>query len=123
MGIGLNVSGNTETKKATVKSDSPTAAEKKTSDFHLVSHLKMYNLTYSTVDESTVNIIKYVIDNIENSELFPFNKNDSAKTYTDLQSLFSAVVKECSSSSMPADYVEDEFLEEPGVRKVEVTKI
>jgi hypothetical protein len=123
MGIGLNVSGNTETKKATVKSDSPTTAEKKTSDFHLVSHLKMYNLTYSTVDESTVNIIKYVIDNIENSELFPFNKNDSAKTYTDLQSLFSAVVKECSSSSMPADYVEDEFLEEPGVRKVEVTKI
>ena len=123
MGIGLNVSGNTETKTATVKSDSPTTAEKKTSDFHLVSHLKMYNLTYSTVDESTVNIIKYVIDNIENSELFPFNKNDSAKTYTDLQSLFSAVVKECSSSSMPADYVEDEFLEEPGVRKVEVTKI
>lgn len=123
MGIGLNVSGNTETKKATVKSDSPTTAEKKTSDFHLVSHLKMYNLTYSTVDESTVNIIKYVIDNIDNSELFPFNKNDSAKTYTDLQSLFSAVVKECSSSSMPADYVEDEFLEEPGVRKVEVTKI
>lgn len=123
MGIGLNVSGNTETKKATVKSDSPTTAEKKTSDFHLVSHLKMYNLTYSTVDGSTVNIIKYVIDNIENSELFPFNKNDSAKTYTDLQSLFSAVVKECSSSSMPADYVEDEFLEEPGVRKVEVTKI
>ncbi|CCZ92470.1 unknown [Coprococcus eutactus CAG:665] len=123
MGIGLNVSGNTETKKATVKSDSSTTAEKKTSDFRLVSHLKMYNLTYSTVDESTVNIIKYVIDNIENSELFPFNKNDSAKTYTDLQSLFSAVVKECSSSSMPADYVEDEFLEEPGVRKVEVTKI
>lgn len=123
MGIGLNVSGNTETKKATVKSDSSITAEKKTSDFHLVSHLKMYNLTYSTVDESTVNIIKYVIDNIENSELFPFNKNDSAKTYTDLQSLFSAVVKECSSSSMPADYVEDEFLEEPGVRKVEVTKI
>lgn len=123
MGIGLNVSGNTETKKATVKSDSSTTAEKKTSDFYLVNHLKMYNLTYSTVDESTVNIIKYVIDNIENSELFPFNKNDSAKTYTDLQSLFSAVVKECSSSSMPADYVEDEFLEEPGVRKVEVTKI
>lgn len=83
----------------------------------------MYNLTYSAVDESTVNIIKYVIDNIENNELFPFNKNDSAKTYTDLQSLFSAVVEECSSSSMPADYVEDEFLEEPGVRKVEVTKI
>lgn len=123
MGIGLNVSGNTETKKATVKSDSSTTAEKKTSDFHLVNHLKMYNLTYSAVDESTVNIIKYVIDNIENNELFPFNKNDSAKTYTDLQSLFSAVVEECSSSSMPADYVEDEFLEEPGVRKVEVTKI
>lgn len=123
MRIGLNVSGNTETKKATVKSDSSTTVEKKTSDFHLVSHLKMYNLTYSTVDESTVNIIKYVIDNIENSELFPFNKNDSAKTYTDLQSLFSSVVEECSSSSMPADYVEDEFLEEPGVRKVEVTKI
>lgn len=123
MGIGLNVSGNTETKKVTVKSDSSTTVEKKTSDFHLVSHLKMYNLTYSAVDESTVNIIKYVIDNIENNELFPFNKNDSAKTYTDLQSLFSAVVEECSSSSMPADYVEDEFLEEPGVRKVEVTKI
>lgn len=123
MGIGLNVPGNTETKKVTAKSDSLTTAVKKTSDFHLVSHLKMYNLTYSAVDESTVNIIKYVIDNIENNELFPFNKNDSAKTYTDLQSLFSAVVEECSSSSMPADYVEDEFLEEPGVRKVEVTKI
>lgn len=123
MGIGLNVPGNTETKKVTAKSDSSTTTVKKTSDFHLVSHLKMYNLTYSAVDESTVNIIKYVIDNIENNELFPFNKNDSAKTYTDLQSLFSAVVEECSSSSMPADYVEDEFLEEPGVRKVEVTKI
>lgn len=41
MGIGLNVPGNTETKKVTAKSDSSTTDVKKTSDFHLVSHLKM----------------------------------------------------------------------------------
>lgn len=123
MGIGLNVSNSTETKRITAKSDNLAVTEKKTSDFHLISHLKMYNLTYSAIDESTVNIIKYVIDNIEYNELFPFYKSDSGKTYTDLQDLFNTVLEEYSNDSMPADYVEDEFLSEPGVRKVEVTKI
>lgn len=125
MGIGLDTAGTSAGGNASFSAskESRSADKSGVSELYLVSRLKMYDLTYSEIDESTVSIIRYIIDNIETSDIFPFCRNNSVKSYTDLSPLFASVLDIYNNKSMPADYVDDDFLEEPGIRKIEVTKI